>query len=150
MFVTGDSIIGTDTFKVIKIVSDPNFTNFINPSIPPLLRDSAGYLVQPNGDFLEHDNFTDTLYYNLVSGFMNQYGFMRHLDSVVTVPAGTFQTIDYRRDTYYLISPSPIVSQRFRQCHRFFANEIGIISECGFYQLHPDYHVSQLLRYHIQ
>jgi hypothetical protein len=150
VFVSGDSIIGTDTFKVIKIFSDPNFPNYINPTIRPLLRDSAGYLVEPNGAFLEHDNFTDTLSTYLIPGYINQYGFMRHPDSLVTVPAGTFKTIDYRRDNYFTGSLSPIVTQRFRQCHRIFADSIGIVTEQGFYPNQPDYHVSQLLRYHIQ
>lgn len=150
VFVSGDSIIGTDTFKVIKIVQDINFTNYIDPTIPPLLRDSAGYLVQPSGSFLEHDNFTDTLYYQIAPGYMNQYAFMRHPDSLVTVPAGTFQTINYRHDTYFTGVLAPLVTQRFRQCHRLFASEVGIVAEYGFYSTQPGYEATHLLRYHIQ
>jgi hypothetical protein len=147
VFICADTLIHGDTFFVFGSQTTGSQTYlpvFILGS--HYLRDSAGYLVDPAGVFIEHDNFADTLDSSLVQNYLQSYYFMRHPDSLVTVPAGTFATIDYRGDHYYL---NPTFAP-YRHSHTFFADDVGVISRITFFASLPGYVQQRLLRYHIQ
>ncbi|MGL4599048.1 MAG: hypothetical protein ACRCYO_16130, partial [Bacteroidia bacterium] len=74
--------------------------------------------------------------------------FMKHPDSLVTVPAGTFQTVDYKGHAYALVPNYPWGSPRYS--HRLFANNVGeILQRLHFFSAQN--HIQRsLLRYHIQ
>lgn len=59
----------TPTKKLRTVVLAGNVYGFTIPL--QLLRDSSGYLVSPDGSFIEHDNFTDTLSYSNFSGMVD-------------------------------------------------------------------------------
>jgi hypothetical protein len=147
MFVEGDSTIGANVYKKIRTIR--GFGNGYFPlTAMTLLRDSAGYHVNPQGEFIEHDNFTDTINNYNVQNTVDVWYFMEHEDSLVTVPAGTFQTIDYKGHAYALVPNYPWPSPRFT--HRLFANNIGEVRQQLHYFSSPDYIQRSLLRYHIQ
>lgn len=146
VFIADDTLINNNTFYVFsqQTSGSPTYTipGFIYDSY--YLRDSAGYLVHPSGYFLDHDNFQDTLHTYSIPA-LTTYSFMRHPDSMITVPAGTFPTIDYRTD-YYFTNPQ----YQDRQGHKFRADDIGVVSWITFYAQSGNYMQRRLLRYHIQ
>lgn len=146
-FVEGDTVIGSNTFKKIRTVLSPGNAYYPTQSLT-LLRDSAGYLVKPNGSFVEHTNFTDTLGQNTTPGYYYSWYFMGHEDSVVTVPAGTFQTIDYLQEVHVTLPNYPHANLRYT--HQLFSDGIGTIAEIVFFLNSPDYVQRRLLRYRIQ
>ncbi len=147
MFVEGDTTIGANTYKKIRTIRGFG-TGYFPLTQLSILRDSAGYLVDPTGSFIEHDNFTDTLNNYNVPNTVDVWYFMEHQDSLVTVPAGTFQTIDYKGHAYALVPNYPWPNPRFT--HRLFANNIGEIRQRLHFFSSPDYIQRSLLRYHIQ
>lgn len=147
VYVDGDTVIGAYTYKKIRTVtSTPN--TFFAPEPLVFYRDSAGYLVDQSGAFIEHDNFTDTLEYRNYSGVVDAWYFMRHRDSSVTVPAGTFNTIDYEGHLYATIPNYPLPIPRYT--HELYADNVGKIAEVTFYLSNPGYIQRRLIRYHIQ
>lgn len=146
VFICADTLIHGDTFYVFGRQTSGSPTYFVPGFIYDsyYLRDSAGYLVHPSGYFVEHDNFQDTLHIYSIPA-MAAYSFMRHPDSLITVPAGTFPTIDYRTD-YYFANPQYMN----RQGHKFYADDIGIVSWITFYAQSGNFFQRRLLRYHIQ
>jgi hypothetical protein len=146
MYVDGDTIIGLYTYKKIRtVVSGSSF--FPNQPLS-IVRDSAGYLVDTYGEYMEHDNFTDTLRFIDYSGLVHAWYFMRHRDSVVTVPAGTFTTIDYEGHLYAQDPNYPWPIPRYT--HHVLADGIGTILYRTYFVSSPDYIQRRLLRYSIQ
>lgn len=146
VFICGSTVINGDTFLVFdqQTNGSPTYAmpGFIYGSY--YLRDSAGYIVHPSGYFVEHDNFQDTLdTYSIPA--LTTYSFMRHPDSILTVPAGTYPTIDYRTD-HYFTNPQYMD----RSGHKFYADDIGVVSWITFYVQSGYYFQRRLLRYHIQ
>ncbi|HTF03497.1 MAG TPA: hypothetical protein VK826_05700, partial [Bacteroidia bacterium] len=148
-YVEGDTIVGANTYKKIRTVQGSG-SQFFLPVYPlELVRDSAGYIVDVNGEFIEHTNFTDTLkYFDFGPGMCDGWYFMRHKDSSVTVPAGTFLTIDYECHMHSIF-PNPNLPA-LRYTHEVFANGIGKIVQTTFYSNSASYYQRRLLRYHIQ
>lgn len=147
VYVDGDSVIGAYTYKKIRtVVLAGNVYGFTVPL--QLLRDSSGYLVSPDGSFIEHDNFTDTLSYSDLSGMVDAWFFMKHQDSMVTVPAGTFPTIDYEGHMY--ATDTNYIHPRPRYTHLLYADGIGQILHRQYYYTAPGYIQRRLVRYHIQ
>lgn len=147
VYVAGDTVIGANTYK--KIVSVQDGGAHYLPNQPIIMQcDSAGYLVDETGAYIQHDNFTDTLSYKDFSGLIDGWYFMRHPDSTVTVPAGTFQTIDYEGHHYATDPNYPHPSPRFT--HTLFANGTGKILETNYFYSQAGYMQRRLLRYHIQ
>jgi hypothetical protein len=147
VYVEGDTIIGANTYKKIRTFTSPGNTYFLAQPLT-LVRDSAGYLVDVNGQFIEHDNFTDTLRYVDYGGIVDGWYFMRHKDSTVTVPAGTFTTIDYEGHMYNTQPGYPWPIPRYT--HQIFADNIGKITEVQYFVSQPGYIQRRLLSYHIQ
>lgn len=146
VYVEGDTIIGANTYKKIRtVVTGSSF--FPNQPLA-ILRDSAGYLVDVHGEYMEHDNFTDTLRFVNYSGLVHAWYFMRHRDSVVTVPAGTFTTIDYEGHMYAQDPNYPWPVPRYT--HHLLADGIGMIFYRTYFVSSPDYIQKRLVSYSIQ
>ena len=147
VYVDGDTVIGANTYKRIRTYMYPGAGWFPYYGVD-CVRDSAGYLVHPDGSFIEHDNFTDTLAIDSMPGYYVSYFFMRHADSIISVPAGSFTTIDYERTVYHTFPTYPYPSPR--HTHNFLANGIGKVKEVKYYFSQPGYIQRRLVSYHIQ
>ena len=89
VYIAGDTIIGNDTFA-IRVGT----WYFASQPFREYWRDSAGYLVNPWGGIsFSATNFTDTLYMSNM-GQVKKYRVMRDIGEVVTVPVGTFRTLN--------------------------------------------------------
>lgn len=146
VFVEGDTVIGSHTYKKIRTINQSTPTYF-PPAQLQIVRDSAGYLVDPAGGFIEHTNFTDTLLYVDHAGIVDSWYFMRHQDSSVTVPAGTFTTIDFQGEMYATDPNYAYGIPRFT--HRIMADQVGVVQERLYYYSSPGYIQRRLVRYHI-
>ncbi|HTF03833.1 MAG TPA: hypothetical protein VK826_07390 [Bacteroidia bacterium] len=146
VYVDGDTTVGANTYKKIRTYRAPG-PGYLALWPLQLLRDSAGFIVDVNGEFIEHTNHTDTLLHKDEPGFYNSWYFMRHIDSLVTVPAGTFTTIDYEGHVYASIS-TPYPSPRY--IHQFLADGIGTVMEVKYYFSQSGYIQRRLISYHIQ
>lgn len=113
------------------------------------VRDSAGYIVSVNGYYIRHDDFTNILdAYTVTTPPYASTSRMAYKDSLVTVPAGTFSTIDYLQEITILDPAYPYNRRKYN--HTIMANGIGTIYKTmrfymGFNQLGV-----RLVRYHIQ
>lgn len=149
-FVAGDTTIGANTYKrIITTTLSGSSMYFFTTEL--YLRDSSGYIVDRDGEFIAFDNHTDTLRTVTIpvdTFLLTEYFFVRHINASVTVPAGTFLTVDYTSDNYYndpaYNHPNP------RQTHRLFADNVGLVSESRYFLMQSGYVQKRLLRYHIQ
>lgn len=119
-----------------------------------ILRDSSGYLVDNYGRIrFSYNNFTDTIYYQIVTCCENDTMFtisykMECPDYPVTVPAGTFNVLNYQ-GTYY---SSINILENFDNpiyLNTYYADKVGKVLEMTAYS---SYHITEkrLIRYHIQ
>lgn len=90
IYIVGDTVIGSDTFAIQK------GSWFGGATTLSFRRDSLGYLINETGRvFFSATNFTDTLYiWNSMTG--SETGFLKMTDigQTMTVPAGTFTTLN--------------------------------------------------------
>jgi hypothetical protein len=114
------------------------------------LRDSSGYLVDNNGLILASDNnFADTLRINnttpsLCTGYFTMIG----KDSLVTIPAGTFQSITASQE----VVPTPPNSGNFpvRYSYDCYGKGVGKIKSHVFLYSGIMSFEARLLRYMVQ
>lgn len=147
VYVDGDTVIGSHTYKKIRTVRNPAGSYWIPSEALAIVRDSAGYIVNITGAFVEHDNFSDTLHYADYSGAVNAWYFMKHEDSLVTVPAGTFSTIDYEGHMY-ATDPNYLWAVP-RYTHQLYADGVGKVREILYFYSSPGYVQRSLVSYHI-
>ena len=89
VYIAGDTIIGTDTFA-IRVG-----TWFLGSPFRQYLRNLNGDLVTPSGSIIfSATNFTDTLYISYINPNMKEYIIMMDIGEVVTLPIGTFSTVN--------------------------------------------------------
>lgn len=93
-YIEKDTIIRSLTYY--KLLEDPYVLG--SPKFASFLRDSSGYLVNSSGYILASDyNFIDTLEVKTGEGQLYMaYTKMTGKDSLVTLPAGSFQSITSR------------------------------------------------------
>jgi hypothetical protein len=135
MWVAFDSVINNETYAAIKGVYSPLTMPISQDSIIMLLRDSSGYLVDYTGGIqFAAPNLTDTIDSGFVLvGADTLYQWSRKMGPIVqstTVPAGTFNTLDF--PTTY-ISDKPVPPPNPRIHHKYMAENIGIILESYSY-----------------
>lgn len=112
------------------------------------VRDSAGYIVNFYGKFIRHDDFTNILASQvLVSPPYSLISRMVHKDSLVTVPAGSFTTINYQENVTILEPSYPGNRIKYNNC--IMADNIGIVYEDWCFYSSPSKIGVRLLRYHI-
>jgi len=113
------------------------------------LRDSSGYLVSSSGFRLcSDDDFTDTLYVDtnnlwLFTGYVKMTG----KDSVVTVPAGNFQSITCRMR---VVPTQPSDLHPVRYIYDVYGKYIGRIKSHNFYYNAGQQFETRLVRYKVQ
>lgn len=90
IYIVGDTIIGGNTFSIQA------GTWYGISQSPKYFRDSIGYLINETGRiFFSANNYTDTLYtWNSGDGTVTGYLKMNNIGAIVTVPAGTFPTLN--------------------------------------------------------
>jgi hypothetical protein len=117
--------------------------------IPEYLRDSSGYLVNNSGyRMCSDDDFTDTLGIDtnnmqLFKGYVKMTG----KDSVVTVPAGSFQSITYRMK---VVPTRPNDPHPVRYIYDVYGKNIGKIKSHNFYYNGGQQIETRLVRYKVQ
>jgi len=117
--------------------------------IARFLRDSSGYLVNSSGFILCSDNnFTDTLYVDtnnlwLFTGYMKMTG----KDSIVTVPAGSFQSITFRMK---VVPNHPDDPHPVRYIYDVYGKNAGKIKSHNFYYNGGEQLEVRLVRYKVQ
>jgi hypothetical protein len=120
------------------------------PSQITFLRDSSGYLVNSYGMIQASDfNFTDTLMINntapaIFTGYVTMVG----KDSLVTIPAGTFQSITTSLEAV----PAPPNPENIpvRYSYEIFGKGVGKIKSHTFLWSGGMSFEARLLRYHVQ
>jgi hypothetical protein len=112
------------------------------------VRDSAGYIVYVNGSYIKHDDFTNILnvYSSTIPPYTSIYR-MAYKDSVVTVPAGTFSTIDYLQQITF--QDPAYTGNRIKYNHTIMANGIGTVFKSMRFYMGSNQLGLRLLRYHI-
>jgi len=143
VYIEKDTVISGNTFY--KEWED--FSNGMQ--FPSYLRDSSGYLISNLGGRLcSDDNFTDILGIDtnnlwLFTGYVKMTG----KDSVVTVPAGTFQSITCRMKVVptQTNDPHPI-----RYSYYVYGKNVGRIKSHNFYYNADQHFEYRLVRYRVQ
>jgi len=148
--ITGIEIIGGVQYFVFEGTwmssPDPMDTLFA-------LRDSAGYFVDPSGTiYFTDQNFTDTLetFTFVISNGDTLYESCYKMESepqVVTVPAGTFETLNYN-GTIRTIYPAPNV-QKIRDKDQLYAKNVGQVLDTYFYLGSPNRFERRLKHYFV-
>lgn len=147
VFISGDTVIGSNTYKKYGRVTGPGTAWYPFYAGLPVLRDSAGYQVSPDGSFIEYNNLTDTLDSSSTPGLIESYYAMNSPDSMLVTPAGTFQTVDYRGTHHITAANYPYSTIRYT--HQFLGNGVGLVQASLFYFSSPWYMRIRLIRYHI-
>jgi len=128
-YIEKDTIIRSLTYY--KLLEDP----FVLGSMqfPSYLRDSSGYLVNSAGNILASDfNFTDTLEVKTGEGQLYMaYTKMTGKDSVVSVPAGSLQSITTRMQ----VVPLPPNAQNYpvRYSYDIYGKGVGKMKSHTFF-----------------
>jgi hypothetical protein len=140
-YIVSDTILNGNTYFVYNSSSSPFFIQ--------MLRDSAMYLVDENGQkFFHPENFVDTLYKNVIPGFNNDtinftYRLMRKPNKPTLCIAGTFNTLD-AEVTRYL----PFFNLTSKS-HYHYTPGIGLVLRQDF-PIFGNVRTYNLVRYHIE
>ena len=149
VFIANDTMISGKQYFEKKLICLSGSSFYINTlGFPSISKDSAGYMVSPSGTFIKVDDFTDILNvkvstvppFTVVSKMANK-------DSTVTVPAGTFQTINYLGKV--TIMDPAYVGNRIKYNYDIMVNNIGVIYKTSGFYASPTNIGIRLLRYHI-
>ena len=142
--VTGDTIIGNSTFKIIRTFSlqgsSVNSANYF----PKFLRDSLGFIVDPYGQFLDQSDFTTVYHYN-ITGFSIDAQLFR-ISNAVNTPAGIFSVIDLQKKYF---PNDPNYPYGIRTGHEMYADSVGLIRSTLFFYSGPNPFERRLIRYNI-
>jgi hypothetical protein len=154
VYVSGDTTINGNVFtKKYHTWSPYSYT-------PDCLRDSSNYLVSPNGrKMFSPVNFSDTLIksYNVISYtdtttldddtlFFYFYK-MSDKGMSLTVPAGTFITMDFKGT--YIPYGSYANTLKTIYCHNYYAKNIGLIQYSSTFANSRTQMVWKLVRYKV-
>ena len=156
MYVANDTLIGKNTYSVIRGSFFPHSLTNIPNSIVFIVRDSAGYMVEENGNILFTDQVTsDTLDQGIeINTSTNDtiftwFQIMDQNNKTLTVPSGSFNTMDCQTHyTIYPNSPNPINQVN----HRHISENVGIIIETYAYanqSAQGSYFEKRLVKYHV-
>lgn len=149
-YITKDTVIKNKTYYIQKSLTAQFIVSY--------LRDSSGYLLGIDGKPLfAENNFTDILRVDSVYiggsnaiGYAIGYGIskMANKDSVITVPAGTFSTRNFR--TAFILFPPYNTQPNPRYSNTLYAHGVGRVLQTAR-SINGNIVVYQkLLRYHIQ
>jgi len=142
VWISRDTVIHNDTFAVfqtaVQVVLYPH----------SILRDSSGFLVDQHGAIkFSLYNFTDTLD-TFSESFLYLAYKMADFDSTIQVPAGSYETYDYRGYIQSWLYPGEV-----RSVFNFYAKNVGVVKWSFFYSSsfeNPVYNDYRLVRYHLE
>jgi len=146
VYITGDTIIGSYTYAIQE------GTWFGFSPFRDFLRDSSGYLANSSGRiFFSATNYTDTLYiWNPMTGQTMGYTKMNDIGEMVSVPAGTFSTLNAEYIVVNLIGTWLCIGA-FDIHDNQYADNVGKVR--ATFQLTPDFQCrvfeQRLVHYHI-
>ena len=117
-----------------------------------LLRDSAGYYVDPTGwVHFSDENFSDTLASSIyiVNGdtLYESWYKMQSGPQSVTVPAGTFDILTYL-GTIHTFNPAPHVPE-IRYKDKLYARNVGLVRDTYYYLNSPNRYERRLNNYYV-
>ena len=117
-----------------------------------MLRDSLGYYVDPSGwIYFSDENFTDTLASStlIINGdtLYESWYKMESEPQIVSVPAGTFDVLNYR-GTIHTINPNPHVAD-IRYKDKLYSKNVGQVLDTYFYLGSPDRFERRLKHYFV-
>ena len=146
VYISADTIIGTDTYAIME------GTWFGFPPTRSFLRDSNGDLVNPGGGIsFSATNYTDTLYH-WNSGNGNETGYLKMDDigEMVTVPAGTFRTLNAKYTVVNNVGTWPCFG-KFDVHDNQYADNVGKVRSSFQFTSNPNCKVNEqrLRSYHI-
>ncbi len=145
----------TDSVYIEKdtLINEINYsklrgTNWMHSPYTNYLRDSLGYLIDQNGHvYFSVDNNRDTLYAFNIQNIVRIAYKMDMDDSLVSVPAGSFNCL-FSRCTVTLLYPS--MNRLTRTQGEFRADGIGLIMSSAVNAGEGNYRIKhKLLRYHL-
>ena len=138
IIIIGDTIINQNTYKVFE--NTIIISNGMDNVSQYYVRDSSGYMVGTNGNiFFSSTNFTDTLNQgnkyiddnDTTSTFLFSYSYkMVNVDEPVTVPAGTFNVLNYQ-GTIFSNENLPVDNPRYT--NTYYADGVGKVMSTNFY-----------------
>ncbi|MFI5219584.1 MAG: hypothetical protein ACHQNT_08850 [Bacteroidia bacterium] len=150
-----DSLMGIDTARVTGNVQINGYNyheviHYFLSATALYYRDSANCIINPGGDILLSTNFNDTIGYGNFSGIYESYSISLNLPSIVTVPAGVFDSVLTTRIDYYFVPPLD-TSYNPRQYYTHFAKNIGLIKFTYSYGAQPfNIYDKRLVSYFVQ
>lgn len=140
--ITGDTLINSLNYRIYK-GTKPNQWNVLY-----MLRDSGDYVVDSDGlIYLSKSNFVDTLNKGII-GLMSFSYKMEQPVAAITVPAGSFNVVNYQGTYDANNPPSGVTYPRFQ--NNYYTDGIGRIADSYFYYSNPKYYERRLVRYHIE
>lgn len=113
-------------------------------------RDSSGYHVNQYGGYLKHDDFTNVLnsYTNTGPPAYTRVAKMADKDSIVTIPAGTFKTINLKDKISFT---DPLwTGQRIKYNNMLLAETAGMIFRNVHFASGTTSIGIRLIRYHVE
>lgn len=150
VFISGIEVVNGIQYFVFEStwMSGPDLTDTLY-----LLRDSAGYYVDPTGWIHFTDqNFTDTLEtYSMVTPngdtLYDSWYKMLEEPQIISVPAGEFEALNYQGTIYTHVPSQGVPYTRYKD--RYFTNDIGIVFDTYFYLGSPLRMERRLKHYYI-
>jgi hypothetical protein len=153
VIIKRDTIINDKKYFVFEGTNYP-FTARGNWGIVDILRDSSGYIVNQNGTVLfTRDNFTDTIAYHAVTDMENGDTLvlmtyqMDKMNKIITVPAGSFDALNYRGTVTTSMNTPGIKYPRYLNI--YYADGVGKILYTYFYVQSPTIYEKRLVRYYV-
>jgi hypothetical protein len=153
VIINRDTIINLNKYYVFVGTFHP----FIyRDNIIDILRDSSGYIVNQHGtvQFAEND-FTDNIAYRAVINIYNNNDTllvtsfqMEKINNTITVPAGTFEVLNYKGTVVTSMNTPGIKWPRYT--NSYYAKGVGKIVYTHFYVLSPVIYEKRLIRYHVK
>jgi len=145
IYIQRDTLINNETYFVIE----GNYSPYAN--VEYILRDSLGYLIDNRGEIkFSVTNFTDTLYsvatMNNNDTIIFEFKNMDPSNHSISVPAGTFSTLDYVRTFIFPYQP-PYTQRKF---HKYNAEGVGTILETWGYAAATTIFEKRLIKYHVE
>jgi len=152
VIITRDTIINRKKYYVLEGEYYP-FNSGVW-GIIDILRDSSGYIVNPNGtiQFSEND-FKDTIAYNITTNMYNGDTLvvttyqMEKPDNIMMVPAGNFEVLNYKGTVTTSMDTPGIEYPRY--LNTYYAEGVGKILYTYFYIAGSAIYEKRLLRYHV-
>ncbi len=148
--ISRDTIINDNKFFIVEGTNYPY--SFGAWGIIDILRDSSGYLVNNTGNIkFALDNFQDTLVnmagMELEDTIYTLSYIMEEPGSPVTVPAGTFNVINYKGTVKYNDVMPGIINPRY--LNTYYAENIGKVLDTYYFYDSPFICEKRLVRYNI-